>query len=360
MNISLLELAKLLAVTLPPGTIDAMITGFASLGEARRGDLSFFSGDRHRQSLADTQATAVLVPPGTLLPETVTALVVNDPSAMFDTVVDKYGFHATPELLGIHHSAVVEGAVFADVSRVSVGANAVIDKGAQIGLDVEIGAGAYIGRNVTIGAGSKLFANVSVHEGCVLGERVILHSSSVIGADGFGYEFVDGRHRKVRQSGIVQIDDDVEIGAGSAVDRARFGRTWIGEGTKIDNLVQIGHNVVIGRHCVLVSGTAIAGSAQIGDYVVLAAQVGVAGHVTIGSQCTVGARGGVTKNLPAKSGTYMGFPAAPVAEERRRIAGARRLPDLLSRVKKLEKLLEQAASEAATMGKTPHQMRVAH
>lgn len=345
MNISLMELAKLLAVKLPPGTVNVMITGFASLGEARDGDLSFFSGTRHRQSLADTQATAVLVTEGTPLPGNVTGLVVTDPSAAFDTVVDKFGFHATPEPQGIHASAVVEGAVFADVSRVSVGANAVIDHGARIGLDVEIGAGAYVGRNVTVGAGSKLFANVSVHEGCVLGERVILHSSSVIGADGFGYEFVDGRHRKVRQSGIVQIDSDVEIGAGSTVDRARFGRTWIGEGTKIDNLVQIGHNVVIGRHCILVSGTAIAGSAQIGDYVVLAAQAGVAGHVTIGSQCTIGARGGVTKDLPAKSGTYLGFPAAPAAEERRRIAGVRRLPNLLSRVKKLEGLLAAVAAD---------------
>ncbi|MDB6074124.1 MAG: UDP-3-O-acylglucosamine N-acyltransferase [Verrucomicrobiaceae bacterium] len=337
MNISLMELAKLLAVALPAGTIDAMITGFASLREARRGDLSFFSGDRHRQSLADTQATAVLVPEGTPMPGNVTAIVVADPSAMFDTVVDKYGFHATPEHTGIHPSAVVAEGVFADPSRVAVGANAVVEEGALIGPDVEIGAGCYVGRSVHIGAGSKLFANVSVHEGCILGERVILHSGCVIGADGFGYEFVDGQHRKVRQSGIVQIDNDVEIGANSAVDRARFGRTWIGEGTKIDNLVQVGHNVVIGKHCILVSGTAIAGSAQIGDYVVLAAQVGVAGHVTIGSQCTVAARGGVTKDLPAGSGIYMGFPAVPVAEERRRLAGSRRLPELLNRVKKLER-----------------------
>lgn len=343
MNISLMELAKLLAIALPPGTGEAMITGFASLGEARRGDLSFFSGSRHRQSLADTQATAVLVTEGTLLPDNVTGLVVADPSATFDTVVDRYGFHATPERLGVHPSAVVAEGVFADVSRVSVGANAVIDEGAQIGLDVEIGAGAYVGRKVKIGQGSKLFANVTVHEGCELGEGVILHSGSVIGADGFGYEFVNGRHRKVRQSGIVQIDNEVEVGAGSTIDRARFGRTWIGEGTKIDNLVQIGHNVVIGKHCILVSGTAIAGSAQIGDYVVIAAQAGVAGHVSIGSQCTIAARSGVTKDLPAKSGTYMGFPAVPAGEERRRLAGARRLPQLLDRLKKLESRLGSSA-----------------
>lgn len=336
MNISLTELATLLAISLPEGLGDAMITGFASLREARQGDLSFFSGSRHRQLLADTRASVVLVPQGTLLPGHVTGIVVVDPSAAFDTVVDKYGFHASPERLGVHPSAVVADGVFADACRVSVGANAVIDEGARIGVDVEIGAGCYVGRGVHIGKGSKLFANVSVHEGCVLGERVILHSSTVIGADGFGYEFVDGRHRKVRQSGIVQVDDDVEIGAGTTVDRARFGRTWIGEGTKIDNLVQIGHNVVIGRHCILVSGAAVAGSAIIGDYVVIAAQAGIAGHVTVGSHCIIAARGGVTKDLPAGLVTYMGFPASPAAEERRRLAASRRLPNLLERLKKLE------------------------
>ena len=340
MNISLTELAKLLVVSLPAGTSDTMITGFASLGEARHGDLSFFSGSRHRQSLADSQASAVLVPEGTMMPANVTGIVVTDPSAMFDTVVDKYGFHACPELLGVHSSAVVAPGVFADPGRVSIGANAVIEEGAHIGIDVEIGAGCYVGRGVHIGKGSKLFANVTVQESCILGDRVILHSGSVIGADGFGYEFVNGRHRKVRQSGIVQIDNDVEIGAGTTVDRARFGRTWIGEGSKIDNLVQIGHNVVIGKHCIVVAGTAIAGSAQIGDYVVIAAQVGIAGHVTIGSQCTIAARGGVTKDLPAGPMAYMGFPAVPAAEERRRLAATRRLPDLLGRVKKLEGIVQ--------------------
>jgi UDP-3-O-[3-hydroxymyristoyl] glucosamine N-acyltransferase len=188
---------------------------------------------------------------------------------------------------------------------------------------------------VRIGRDSKLFANSTVHLGCILGERVILHSGVVVGADGFGYEFEKGRHRKVRQAGIVQIDNDVEIGAGSMVDRARFGRTWIGEGTKIDNLVQIGHNVVIGRHCIVVACVAIAGSAVIGDYVVIAAQAGIAGHVAVGSQSTLGARAGVTKDLPGGQ-TYMGFPAVPANEERRRIASMNRLPQLLARLKEVE------------------------
>ena len=337
MNISLAELAKLLTVSLPAGAQESTITGFASLREARSGDLSFFSDQRYRQRLAETKATVVLVPKGwSPVPETVTAIFVDDPSAAFETVVDAYGFHASPARSGVHPTAFIAEGVTIDRDRVSVGPNAVIEEGAVIGLDVEIGAGCFVGRSVHIGKGSKMFANSTVHEGCVLGENVILHSSAVVGADGFGYEFVKGRHRKVRQSGIAQIDNDVEIGAGSMIDRARFGRTWIGEGTKIDNLVQIGHNVVVGKHCIIVAGTAIAGSAQIGDYVIIAAQVGIAGHVIIGSKCTIAARSGVTKDLPAGPASYMGFPAAPVHDERRRLAGTRRLPELLNRVKALE------------------------
>jgi len=186
---------------------------------------------------------------------------------------------------------------------------------------------------------------VTVGEGCQIGRRVTLHSGSVIGADGFGYEFQHGRHRKVQQVGIVQIDDDVEIGAGTTVDRARFGRTWIGEGTKIDNLVQIGHNVVIGKHCMIVACCAIAGSARIGDYVVMAAQGGVAGHVSVGSMVTLGGRCGVTKDLPQGPATYLGFPAVPVRDEKRRIGGINRLPHLTARVKALEQVAKNLQSE---------------
>jgi UDP-3-O-[3-hydroxymyristoyl] glucosamine N-acyltransferase len=190
-----------------------------------------------------------------------------------------------------------------------------------------------------------LFANSTVHAECILGSGVILHSSVVIGGDGFGYEFSQGRHRKVRQAGIVQIDNEVEIGAGTTVDRARFGRTWIGEGTKIDNLVQIGHNVVIGKHCIIVAGTAIAGSAIVGDYVVIAAQVGIAGHVTVGPQATLAARCGVTRDLPGGQ-TYLGFPAIPASDEKRRLASINRLPQLQARVKELEAQIKSSGSSA--------------
>lgn len=337
MNVALSELAELLGGEILTGNPDTRITGFASLKEAVSGDLSFFYDARYRERLAATKAAAVLVPIGLeSAPSHVACIAVEDPSRAFEKVVDAYGFHAHSFEAGIHPSAVIASDVKADLTKISVGACAVIESGAQIGDGVEIGAGCYVGRDAIIGKDSKLFPNVTLQEACEIGERVILHSGVVIGADGFGYEFQQGRHRKVRQAGIVQIDNDVEIGAGTMVDRARFGRTWIGEGTKIDNLVQIGHNVVIGKHCIIVAACAIAGSVVIGDYVVMAAQCGVAGHVNVGSFVTLGGRSGVTKDIPAGKVTYMGFPAVPVMEEKRRLASINRLPQLVARVKTLE------------------------
>ena len=341
MDITLADLVTLVGGTLLNGTQEQTITGFASLKEAVPGDLSFFHDTRYLERLANTRASAVLVPAnGVECPAQVACIAVADPSRSFELVVETYGFQPASFSAGVHVTAVIDPTVALDRSKVSIGAHAVIEAGAQIGDEVEIGPGCFVGRNACIAAGSKLHANVTVHAQCKLGQRVILHSGVVIGADGFGYEFDKGRHRKVRQAGIVQIDNDVEVGAGTTIDRARFGRTWIGEGTKIDNLVQIGHNVVIGKHCIIVACTAIAGSAIIGDYVVIAAQVGIAGHVTVGSQATLAARCGVTHDLPGKA-TYLGFPANPVGVEKRRLASVNRLPQLQARVKELERALEE-------------------
>jgi UDP-3-O-[3-hydroxymyristoyl] glucosamine N-acyltransferase len=344
MNVTAKELAMLVSGEVVAGDSATVVSGFASLKEALPGDLSFFYDLRYRDQLKRTQATAVLVPLELdEFPEGLVFIRVEKPSDAFEMVVDRYGFHAAPFQAGVHASAVIDETVVFDLAAVSVGPNAVVAAGAELGTGVEIGAGAYVGRGAKIGKGSKLFANATVHEGCLIGERVILHSGVVIGADGFGYEFKDGRHRKVRQAGLVQIDNDVEIGAGTTVDRARFGRTWIGEGTKIDNLVQIGHNVVIGKHCIIVACCAIAGSARLGDYVVMAAQGGVAGHVSVGSGVTLGGRIGVTKDIPAGREVYLGFPALPVLEEKRRLAGINRLPKLTARVKALEERVGEGA-----------------
>lgn len=342
MKISLLAVTELVKGKLLAGNPETMIEGFACLQTARAGDLSFFYDRRYDARLKATKASVLLVSEDMELadfPPDIACIGVSHPSRSFELIVETYGTQPVAFLPGIHASAVVADSAIFNRDKVSIAANAVIDENATLADGVTIGAGSYVGRGVNMGKDCVLHANVSVQNECTLGERVILHSGVVIGGDGFGYEFENGRHRKIRQAGIVQVDNDVEIGSGSMVDRARFGKTWIGAGTKIDNLVQIGHNVTIGKHCILVAGVAIAGSAQIGDYVVIAAQSGIAGHVKIGPAATLGARSGVTKDLPGGQ-TYMGFPATPVKEEKRRLAGVNRLPNLVARVKELEARLQ--------------------
>jgi UDP-3-O-[3-hydroxymyristoyl] glucosamine N-acyltransferase len=235
----------------------------------------------------------------------------------------------------VHPAAIISPSVRLDPGKVSVGPHAIIDDDVIIGDGTSVGAGACIERSVRLGADCFIHANAVIKERCVLGNRVIIHSGAVVGSDGFGYELHDGRHVKIDQVGIVQIDDDVEVGSCTTIDRARFGRTWIGEGTKIDNLVQIGHNCVIGKHCILCGQVGISGSTRLGDHVVMAGQVGVAGHLTIGNGVTFLAKSGVTKDYP-QPGAYTGFPAKPLLEGRRILAYPARIPELLERIKELE------------------------
>lgn len=219
---------------------------------------------------------------------------------------------------------------------VSIQPCAVVEDGARIGAGTVLGAHAFVGAEAAIGANCTIHPRVTVAARCLVGDRVILHSGAVLGGDGFGFEFANGRHVKVPQTGIVQLDDDVEIGANTTIDRARFGRTWIGEGTKIDNLVQIGHNVVIGKHCIIVSQTGISGSTRLGDYVTFGGQAAAVGHIEIGSRAMIGARGGVSKSV--REGEILwGSPVAmPIREAKEQLALIRRLPKLYQRVKKLE------------------------
>jgi UDP-3-O-[3-hydroxymyristoyl] glucosamine N-acyltransferase len=200
-----------------------------------------------------------------------------------------------------------------------------------------IGAGSYIGHESMIGASCLIYANVTVRERTRIGARVIIHSGAVIGADGFGFEFVDGHYQKIPQIGIVQIDDDAEIGANTTIDRARFGRTWIQEGVKIDNLVQIAHNVIIGKHSIIAAQTGISGSTRVGEKVMMAGQVGVIGHLTIDDNTIIAAQSGISKDLPG--GAWFGSPAVPLSEAKRQIAWTHRLGKLFDRVKAIEKKL---------------------
>jgi UDP-3-O-[3-hydroxymyristoyl] glucosamine N-acyltransferase len=261
-------------------------------------------------------------------------LRVDNPSAAFARMVQHFLPPPVTFAPGIHATAVVAGC--AEIGEgVSIQPYAVIEPGAKIGAGTIIGAHCYVGHHAQIGANCHLHPHVTVREGSILGQRVIIHSSAVIGSDGFGFITQEGRHVKVPQVGFVQIDDDVEIGAGTAIDRARFGKTWIQAGTKIDNLVQIAHNVVLGEHCLIASQTGISGSARFGKYVTLAGQVGVVGHVEVGDHVLVMAKSGISKNTPSNT-TLLGMIGGPIAEERELMVHYRRLPKTVARLKALE------------------------
>jgi UDP-3-O-[3-hydroxymyristoyl] glucosamine N-acyltransferase len=337
-EITVSELAALVGGQLALGADgSAKITGAAALAEAAPGDVTFFANPKYLPDLRVSKATAALVPLD--FSEAVGAICIRceKPGEAFALFLAKIAPPPVVFAPGIHPSAVV-GRDVKMGEGVSIQAHVVIEDGARIGDRTVVRALCYIGHGATVGADCHLHARVTVEERCVVGNRVIIHSGAVLGADGFGYEFKGGKHAKVPQTGIVQVDDDVEIGANSCIDRARFGRTWIKAGTKIDNLVQVGHNVVVGTHNLLCGQVGISGSTRLGDYVTLAGQVGVAGHIDIGDQATVAAQGGVTKSLKGKQ-IYMGYPAAPAKEFREQNARIRNLERLRRRVAALEQIL---------------------
>lgn len=312
-----------------------------SLSEAQAGEVSFLGNARYAPQAKTTKATALLV--GTDFTESLEgkALIqVGNPTLAFSAVIRYFGPPVRPFVPGVHPTAVVaESAVF-DRDKVYVGPHAVIEDEAVVGDGSALHAGSFVGHGAKLGADCVLHVNAVIKERCVLGDRVTVHSGSVIGTDGFGYETVRGQHLKIEQVGIVEVGDDVEIGSCTTIDRARFGKTLIGTGTKIDNLVQLGHNVVTGKHCIIVSQTGISGSTKLGNYVVMGGQVGVAGHLDIGDQVTFLAKSGVTKNVLA-AGAYTGYPARPLIEGRKMLTYPARVPELLDRVKQLEQKLAE-------------------
>jgi UDP-3-O-[3-hydroxymyristoyl] glucosamine N-acyltransferase len=316
-----------------------VITGVASLEEATPGQVSFFAVEKYLPQLRRTRASAVFVPRDFVEATEAAQIRVADPPQAFHQLVLKFVPPPVRFTPGIHPSAVI--APDAELgARVCVQAHAVIEAGTSIGDDVVIGANTYIGHETRIGAASLIYPLVSIRERTVIGARVIIHSGAVIGADGFGFEVVDGKQRKIPQLGFVQIDDDVEIGANTTIDRARFGRTWIKEGAKLDNLVQIGHNVVFGKHSTISAQSGVAGTTRIGDHVVIGAQAGITDHVEIGDHTLIGAKAGVSKDIPANSGIWWGIPAVPLRDSHEQLAWVRRLGKLFTRVKALEKKLE--------------------
>jgi UDP-3-O-[3-hydroxymyristoyl] glucosamine N-acyltransferase len=242
---------------------------------------------------------------------------------------------------GIHSTAVV--AVDAKLAAdCSVGPNVVIEGGVTVGAGTRLGAGVFLGQGVRVGAQCVLHPRVTVYPGAQIGDRVILHAGAVIGSDGFGYVFAEGRHVKFPQLGKIVIEDDVEIGSNTTLDRGSLGSTVIGQGTKIDNLVQIAHNVKIGRHCIIVSQTGISGSSEVGDYVVMAGQVGVGDHARIEDRVVVGGQAGVLPGKIVRSGSIVwGTPCRPIGEFKKTIARLARLDALAAKVKELAQQMEK-------------------
>jgi UDP-3-O-[3-hydroxymyristoyl] glucosamine N-acyltransferase len=312
------------------------ITGAASLAEATDGEISFFANPRYIAQLRKTRAAAVFVPPDFWEEIPAAQIRVSNPEKAFEQVVLKLAPEPITFPSGIHASAIVDRTATLG-ARVSIQPYAVVEAGVTIGDDTLIGAGAYVGHETVIGKNCTIYPQVTIRERTRIGDRVVIHSGAVIAADGFGFEPSEGVYKKKPQVGIVQIDDDVEIGANTTVDRARFGRTWIQAGAKIDNLVQVAHNVVIGKNTVIAAQAGIAGSVRIGNGVLIGGQAGIIGHVEIGDNTAIGAQSGVSKNI--SGGAWWMTPATPLAEVKEQMAWVRRLGRLFDRMSAIEKKL---------------------
>lgn len=317
-------------------TADA-IRRLAALSESEPGDLAFLGSQKYKSEVATARASVILLP-SDFLGEPAPGqqfILVDNPSVALARVCARIEQQLWPKPApGVHPTACV--AADAQVSATAtVGPFCIVESGAVIGDKVHLQGQTFIGRNAVIGADCWLMPGVIVATECQLGQRVRVQPGAVIGADGFGYEFSGGRHLKVPQVGNVVIGDDVEIGANTTLDRARFSRTLVGEGTKIDNLVQVGHNVIIGKHCLICAQVGISGSTRLGDYVVLGGQVGVGGHITIGSGVKAGGKAGITTDVAAGS-VVNGNPAIPMMLERRVAVLQPRLPELFKRVGAIE------------------------
>lgn len=315
------------------------ITGVASMAGARTGDITFLANPKYAAGLATTQASAVIV--GLECERTAPCALVRvaDPDQAFSVAARLFAPPVVEYTPGVHPSAVVaEDAVLGE--GITIGPHCTIEPGVRIGARSIIGAGSYIGHNVTMGEDCHLYPLTVIEERTELGCRVIIHSGAVIGSDGFGYEFTGEEWKKTPQTGIVVLGDDVEIGANTTIDRARFGRTVLDKGVKIDNLVQIAHNVVVGEHSVMAAHVGVAGSALIGKGVRIGGQSGLAGHIHVGDGATLGAGSGATKDI--KAGAYVSdYPAVEHQKAAERYANINRLPVLKKRVAALEQRIAE-------------------
>ena len=323
MTLTLSELAKTIGAQLK-GDPTLHVTGAAPLEDAGPQQVSFLSNPKYEKQLQTTQAAAVIVANGTQC-DRLNLLHTSDPYFSFAKAVIALHGHRSHPFAGVHPKATV-------------------DESADIGEGTIVYPGAYVGPRVKVGRDCILYANAVIYEDCVLGDRVIVHAGAVIGHDGFGYATSQGVHHKIPQIGNVKIEDDVEIGSNSAIQRAALGSTVIGAGTKIDSLVSVGHGSRIGAHGLLVSQVGIAGSTTVGHHVTFGGQVGVAGHLKIGNNVTAAAQAGITNDV-ADQEALMGSPALPLRLARRVVVLTTQLPELLERIRHLEQQVGELGTE---------------
>lgn len=339
------ELAALTGAKSVEGACAGPITGIAALAEATGADLSFLGNAKYADAVASSKAGALLVPlafPGKPVAGQA-FLRVDNPSYALALLCSVLEARLWPRpVAAIHATAVVAASAKVDPAA-HVGPLCVVGDGAVVGAGAVLEARCHVGAHAVVGRDCWLKPGVVLGDYCVLGARCRIQSGAVIGSDGFGYEPVNGEIQRIPQIGNVVLEDDVEVGANSTLDRARFSQTVVGRGTKIDNLVQIAHNVRIGRQCLITAQVGIAGSTTLGDHCVLGGQAGVAGHLTLGDRVKLGAQTGLFEDVPA-DGFMNGTPAMPFGLERRLVVLSRRLPDLFKKVDSLAASLDSAKS----------------
>lgn len=322
------------------GDGSVVLAGFAAADLAKPGDLTFAENETYLARAEQSAASAILVPKE-FAHGSKTLIRVANPRVAFARVLPLF-FPEPAFAPGVHPTAVVAASAQIDPTA-HIGPGCIVGERVHLGPRVVLQALAHVGDDARLGEDTRLFPRVTIYPRTSIGRRVRIHAGAVIGADGFGYVFDQGQQVKVSQVGNVVLHDDVEIGANTTIDRGTLGSTVIGQDTKIDNLVQIGHNVVIGEHCIIVSQTGIAGSTKLGDHVTLAGQVGLAGHLKIGNHVTVSAQSGVMTDIPDGE-KWFGAPARRDRETKRIYIALERLPEVLRRVKELENKIELAGT----------------
>ena len=338
MKKTLREIAKFIDGDIS-GDADIVITGVSGIKEACEGDITFVANPRYFPLIEKTRASAIIASRELLTVHKKPIVRTDNPSLAFAKIVSLIAPSEAVHIKGIHPTAVIGKSVTLG-KDVAIGAYAVIEDKVSLGDNTIIYSGCFIGHGTKIGPNTLIYPNVSIRENVGIGSRVIIHSGAVIGSDGFGFVSLKGLHHKIPQLGTVEIGDDVEIGANVSIDRARFNKTVIGSGTKIDNLVHIAHNVIIGENSIIVAQAGISGSTIIGKGVTIAGQAGLVGHITIGDGAILAAQAGVTKSVPPNT-MVSGYPAREHEAAKRVNACVQNLPKLYETIKELKKKIEE-------------------